>query len=249
MAGLLLYAQQATAKPSEPPYEDVNESAWISLLTPKKIFVTSAEYNGNLVLEAQLLGATESNPLAAADYICNHHAAAAGLKGRFVAILSTSGVNANARLSTSLGPYQLVTGTPVAASFAALFGTDPGSETSAVPRAATLLTAPVFRDEFGVDWTHPANSIIPTSVWTGSDARGDVESFARGLDRDLVYPGASTCFDWTTSDDTVGLSGCTDPEVDYNCGVIGNLESRATGWIDSERGSCMGSRRLYCAEQ
>lgn len=232
------------AKPPNNPPEDLNENAILSLLTPKTIFVTSDRYTGDLVNEAMLLGSLEEDGLAAADYICKYHAENAGLKGNYVAIISTSTVNANAKLTTSLGPYHVVTGTPVAANFSALFstyfgyiGSDTRPETSPV-----LLISPVRYDENGVRMPSSGGSLSWKSVWTGSTALGEIPRLTPGTN---LFPSINTCLDWTTSAEAI--EDCENLNSE-NCGVTGLSTNRTEQWLNFETVGCDELRRLYCAE-
>lgn len=76
---------------------------------PKRAFVSSTLVTGNI------------GGVAGADAICNNAAKAAGLPGSYVAWISTQNTNAIDRVVAN-GPWQLVDGTEIAASKAALAG-------------------------------------------------------------------------------------------------------------------------------
>jgi hypothetical protein len=73
--------------------------------SPRRVFVSSQTYNGNL------------GGIAGAQAICNQLAAAAGLEGSFDAWLSTEASSPNTRFVRHTGPYIRVDGTPVAWSY------------------------------------------------------------------------------------------------------------------------------------
>jgi hypothetical protein len=75
---------------------------------PKRVFVTSASYDGNL------------GGLSGADQSCQLLADAATLGGTFKAWLSSTTTSASERLTHSTGPYTLINGTKVASSWAGL---------------------------------------------------------------------------------------------------------------------------------
>jgi len=145
------------AKPGGPT-DDLNENAILSLLTPKIIFATGQTYTGDLVSAAENLGHSPVNGLEAADYICQHHADEAELKGSFKALLSSSWENANARISKSVGPYHVVTGAPVAENFAGLFSTREGFLLIDNPLPPIWLIHAVREDESGNDLDTPGGS-------------------------------------------------------------------------------------------
>jgi hypothetical protein len=73
--------------------------------TPKRVFITSTTYTAEL------------GGLAGADAKCGERAAAAGVAGTYKAWLSSDDVTAASRLTHSSAAYQLVDGTPIAASW------------------------------------------------------------------------------------------------------------------------------------
>jgi hypothetical protein len=227
---------------------NVNENSFLSLLLPKTIFVTSEQYTGDLVSEAADLGFFGSDGLAAADFICQYHAKAAGLNGTYAAVLSSSMVNANARLTASLGPYRMTNGTPVAESYAALFSATFGSEYSTPPTPAISLISGIDHDEYGQDLDSPAPDHTRL-VWTGSTPLGEQPLFqVSGQSK----PNRSTCSDWTEST----YSGDLQPrdECDTNldvefCGLVGLSTSKGATWTDYWYASCDSTQHLYCAQQ
>lgn len=78
------------------------------LPTPRRIFVTSKTFLGNL------------GSLSAADALCDSLAADGGLGGSWRAWLGDSSASAASRLSHSAAPYVLVTGTEIAKDWAGL---------------------------------------------------------------------------------------------------------------------------------
>ena len=107
---------------------------------PKLIFRTSTLFSGDL------------GGLRGADRACAQHARAGGLKGKFVALLSTSTMNARDRVTLSPGGFMRPDGVFVAANADDLFkGTISNS---------------INVDELGVD--HGGN----TETWTGSSPTG-----------------------------------------------------------------------------
>lgn len=236
--GLTLFMHESVAKPPKTPTEDLNENAILSLLTPKTIFVTSEKYTGDLVYAASQLGSYEEDGLAAADYICQYHAANAGLKGNYAAILSSSTVHANSRLTASLGPYRTVTGTPVAENFAMLFGTREGF---ALSPDIKLISPPRY-DENGMNISSPSPDFLK-AAWTGSSALGEIPSLDPSSN---TYPNVNTCFDWTVGDAATG--DCGNASTD-NCGVTGLSIAPNTSWMQWKTVGCDEMRRLYCAQR
>lgn len=120
-----------------------------NLLEPKTIFVSSTDHTGDL------------GGLAGADLICQGLADAPESivpEGEYVALLSTDMINASARITPTTGPFVTSVGVPVAASFAALFGTKSANTDLA-------LISPILRDEEGV-----FDEFV--EVWTGSGRAG-----------------------------------------------------------------------------
>lgn len=132
---------------------------------PNRVFVTRDTFDGSL------------GGVAGADAKCSAAAAAAGLDGTYVALLSTSTMNAIDRLSGSRG-WARVDGVPFVDTAAALFpapGCDPCS---------ALVLAPQL-DEYG---HAPAATpgYEPTAyAWTGTNARGMFSTLS--------------CADWTST--------------------------------------------------
>lgn len=117
---------------------------------PKKIFVTSTLYSGDL------------GGLAGADAKCQARALAGGLDGKYAAWLSDSTNSAAARLSHATVPYVLVDGTVVAKNWTELTGGN--------------LRAPIRLTEL-VDWPpivpHP-EWCSSTIVWTNTRDDGSL---------------------------------------------------------------------------
>jgi hypothetical protein len=239
--GLTFSMNVGVAKPPKPPSEDLNENAILSLLTPKTIFVTSEKYTGDLVNAASQLGSYEEDGLAAADYICQYHATNAALKGNYAAIITSSTVNANARLTASLGPYRTVTGAPVAENFAMLFSTREGISSSPHIPSIRLISS-VRYTENGDSISSPSPSFLK-AVWTGSTALGEIPQLNPSSN---TYPNVNTCFDWTVGDAATGDCGNVNND---NCGVTGLATTTNTGWLRWETVGCDEMRRLYCAER
>ncbi|RPH97531.1 MAG: hypothetical protein EHM68_07920 [Lysobacterales bacterium] len=243
---LALAVYESAAGDSNKSAANVNENSFLSLLVPKTIFVTSDQYSGDLVTEAAALGFLGSNGLAAADFICQYHAGAAGLSGTYVAVLSSSMVNANARLTASLGPYRLTNGTPVSENFAALFSATFGSEFSTPPTPAISLISGIDHDEYGWDVDSPAPDHTRL-VWTGSTPLGEVPLFHWS-----GQSNRSTCSDWTED----SYDGADQPQeecdaslnVEY-CGLVGLSSSKGARWTDYWYARCDSTQHLYCAQK
>ncbi|MEN8176053.1 MAG: hypothetical protein ABFS23_09835, partial [Pseudomonadota bacterium] len=207
------------------------------------IFATSERYTGDLVSEAQELSYSGEDGLEAADYICQYHADEADLKGTYKAVLSSSEVNANARITTSLGPYRQVTGTPVAENYAALFSTRSGA--SSDPELPPIqLISPVIRTELGEWWGRPGSPFL-RRVWTGSNSLGENLRIGPGSSGAII-PNLTTCNDWT--DDGDGTDEC-EMSDGGPCAISGLMTSSTVSWLREGPESCHVERRLYCAEQ
>lgn len=112
--------------------------------TSKRVFVTKAQFNGNL---GGLLGA---------DQKCMAAAQSANLAGTFKAWLSSSTVSASSRLTKSPVPYKLLNGTVVASNWADL--TD------------GKIQNPINVDETGVNIGTTSNY----AAWTATNASGNI---------------------------------------------------------------------------
>lgn len=137
-----------------------------NLLEIKTIFVTSMTYTGDL------------GGLEGADQKCQDLADDPGAvvpADEYVALLSTSTVDAVARMTPSIGPVIRSDGAFVAANFAALFNTGEFVD------ADRHLLNPIDRDESGEE---VVTGLL--EVWTGSSING-----LRSL---------NTCIDWTSAD-------------------------------------------------
>jgi hypothetical protein len=129
---------------------------------PNVIFVTSISYPSDL------------GGLAGADEKCRQRAQAAGLRGTFVALLSTSTVNAKSRLGTARG-WVRTDGKPFADRQQDLFSTSP----TAIDSARTYY--PPNLDEFG--------NALPAGITVSSGTRYD----------GILDPQGGSCNDWTST--------------------------------------------------
>lgn len=213
------------------------------LLMPRALFVTSDSYTGDLIGEALALGIVAGSGLEAADAICQYHATNAGLDGEFIAVLSDSTVNANARLVPIIGPYRLVDGTPLAESYAHLFSTRPGRD-STPPRPPIELINSLRMDEFG-EQRSSAFGLSP--VWTGSRSDGRLATVGTSSGP-VIVPELRTCNDW--SDNSPAAVGC-EPGDDPPgpCGVAGQYAGVDRTWLDWSVWHCSSQANLYCAER
>lgn len=210
------------------------------------LFLTSESYSGDLVGEAQsLLGMPFEDGLEAADAICQYHASMAGLPGEFVAILSTSTVDAASRLSSVLNPYRSVNGLPIAANFTALFGTTNGAELAGADLPAAWLSISPDIDELG----SPRTSGNPAgNAWTGTRPTGQHDRAGPGPGG-IPVPAYSFCNDWTDN------AQPTDPGCDVGnpslqpCGLTGESRDRTPTWIADDYVGCQSLRRLYCVQR
>jgi hypothetical protein len=139
---------------------------------PCRVFVTSSLHMGNL------------GGLAGADAICQQRAQDAGLPGTYKAWLSDRTDSPATRFVHSPDPYQLVSGTTIAASYADL--TD-GSLAAAIDTTEVGTVIRALAEDIPVAWTHTAPDGTPD-------------------------PTVSTCFNWTMSagDGVGGLTYATD---------------------------------------
>lgn len=209
------------------------------------LFLTSQAYSGDLVGEAEaLLGMAFADGLEAADALCQYHASMGGLQGDFVAILSTSTVDAASRLSSVLNPYRSVKGLPIAANFTALFGTTEGIELiGADLPAAWLHTAPLV-DELG---STPFGGNPANDAWTGTRATGQMDRAGPGP-IGTPLPAYSFCNDWTDNAEPAD-PGCHPANpAQQPCGLTGEPQDRTPAWIANEYAGCQNLRRLYCVQ-
>jgi hypothetical protein len=95
----------AVAPQSPPPPPPQPQSPPCGAGGPCRVFLSSATYDGNL------------GGLSGADAKCQGLATAAGLPGIYKAWLSDDTSAPSTRFVPSSGPYQLITGTPIAANF------------------------------------------------------------------------------------------------------------------------------------
>jgi hypothetical protein len=130
--------------------------------SPNIIFVTSISYPSDL------------GGLDGADEKCRQRAQAAGLSGTFVALLSTSTVNAKSRLGTARG-WVRTDGKPFADRQQDLFSSSP----TGIDSARTYY--PPNLDEFG--------NVLPTGTVVSSGTRYD----------GILDPQGGSCGDWTST--------------------------------------------------
>jgi hypothetical protein len=141
--------------------------------------------------------------LTGADATCAAAAAAAGLDGMFIAVLSTSTTNAGDRLNGSRG-WVRVDGTPIVDTADAMF------HPMLQPYPTGELN-PIAFDEYG----HAIPS--PLDVWTGTTSSGTY---------DVAF---AACGDWTTNASQTVTVGEADYSADtfdgapYNCSLTARL--------------------------
>lgn len=107
-----------------PKRGDPEEASGVALPAPQRtmrVFITRAQWDGNLLLAAQRAGARVTTGRDGADALCTSAATAAGLGGRWVAWISDSAVDAIDRLE-DVGPWYDLFGAKVFESKAALSG-------------------------------------------------------------------------------------------------------------------------------
>ena len=143
-AGLALHDQEIKARLDALALQLEELKALLLESAPKRlVFATSTTRNGNL------------GGVAGADAICGDLASAAGLSGTFLPWLSDDTVSPSTRFVRSSIPYELVDGTLVAESYAALTTGGP--------------LAPINRDETG-------NALGVLDVWTGTFPDGSANT-------------------------------------------------------------------------
>lgn len=130
--------------PSPSPSPSLSPSPSPTPAPYKRVFVTKAQFNGNL---GGLLGA---------DQKCMAAANSANLGGTFKAWLSSSTVSASARLTHASVPYKLLNGTVVASNWADL--TD------------GTVQNPINVDETGVK----TGTTYNYAAWTATNASGNI---------------------------------------------------------------------------
>lgn len=135
-----------------------------------RIFVTSQAFSGDLITEAAAFGYSGTNPLAAADKICQGLADNAQLSSRWAAWLSDSEADAKDRVLDV--EYTQLPGAPVAASKAALLNT-----------IAVSLENPINIDETG----NPTTDF----VWTGTFHTGSADTTVCGDWASLALTGTT----------------------------------------------------------
>jgi len=206
--GVLLASMTAFAW-GGPKLEKTGTDLVLDLITPKTVFITSESYTGSL------------GGLEGADAICQLHADAAGLKGEYIAFLSTSTTNAVQRLTPTLGPYVLVDGSIVVKNFAELFATTPyGADLSTYQ----FLAQPIALDEWG-------DSHIFDAVWTGTSVNGVVAD--------------ANCDDWMEGG--VSGGGLVGRLADVEAG--GPLGGKDRTWTEYKSDSCARPSALYCFQK
>jgi hypothetical protein len=146
---------------------------------PKRVFITHARWDGNLILGAAEFGIQVNNGLAGADAICNWVALDAALGGHWVAWLSDSTHDAIDRIA-DVGPWYRMDGVEAFHNKAALTGNP---------------LVPIQIDETHADTEAvPTPDGIPNIPWTGTLPGGTRSP--------------STCHDWVdNSPGDVGLCG------------------------------------------
>jgi hypothetical protein len=147
---------------------------------PKRVFVTSLAYDGNL------------RGLAGADATCQLLADAVPLGGTFKAWLSSTTTSAADRLTHSTGPYQLINGTKIATSWAGLTsGTllnpinvnEKGGPPPTAPSACAALNASVVWTSTNPDGTIGTTQGATCADWTtNGSSNGAVLGFADRID-------------------------------------------------------------------
>lgn len=214
------------------------------LLMPRALFVTSDSYTGDLIGEALALGVVAGSGLEAADAICQYHASNAGLEGDFIAVLSDSTTNANARLVPTVGSYRLVDSTPLAENYAHLFSTRPGRDFTPPLPPIELIARPRM-NEFGEELS--TMGLGPSPVWTGSWSDGRLARVGTSSGQ-LIVPELRTCNDW--SDASAVAVGCEHgDEPPGPCGAIGQYSVADHTWLEWTVWQCNSKAHLYCAER
>jgi hypothetical protein len=147
-------------------------------VSSKTVFVTSQEYDSNLLVAAQTNFPADcsgvTTGLEGADCICQQLAKAQGLKGTYKAWLSTDSQSPSTRFTQSGCPYVLVNGTTVADNWSDL--TDGSLDNS------------IRIDETGAN----------RATGTDDDLNGN-ESVRTNTAQDGTSLGLQDCGDWTTN--------------------------------------------------
>jgi hypothetical protein len=177
----------------------------------KLVFVSSITFIGNL------------SGLDGADTKCQSLASAAHLSGTFKAWLSSTTLSAGARLTHSTVPYVLVSGTQVAADWAAL-------------TSGTLAHA--------IDVNEMGGSAPASNLACGGSAPVPAAWTSTAPDGTLDTDGGATCADWMTSGVSygagLGVANQTGPAWTQGCG---QYVPGGTSTI------CAAAAALYCIEQ
>lgn len=182
------------------------------LYEPKHVFVTSQAFHADF------------GGLASADAICQSLASnpATGLTGTYKAWLSTTTVSASSRLTHHPGPYVLVNGVEVSASWTELTG--------------GFLRHPIDLTELGGTPPDGKPDNFPPSdigcghhlVWTDTSDNGE-----------HAQNGPTDCSAWTDASATGG-----------GLGAIWGTTDRTTHWSGwCQGGTCESTAPLFCFEQ
>jgi hypothetical protein len=167
-----------------------------SCIYPKRMFVTTAKYNGNLKGKCS----TAANGLDAADCLCQKAADSAALGGTWVAWLSDGNTDARDRVA-DVGPWFLVGGTDTIFADLADLGTEPSISINV--------------DEFGNStsgkaWTGTGLGGIAISCPTNDFCQGWTSQF--NGNGGMAGNPAATDFKWTQD----GCTNC-DQELRLYC--------------------------------
>jgi len=194
--------------------------------TSKRIFVTSAKFQGNLKSFT-----TASDGLTAADRLCMDYARFGGLVGNWKALITTMNENARDRMNYDWDRIVNLHGETVAVKGGCGSGTattvpsfvnawSPWG-TEMIGGTPTNLCGAVKYDEKGV--------VIPSGeyAWTGTQYDG-----VRGPG----YVAANQCNDWTWAGTSAYIV------------LQGDPNSNTRNWIDGNAGGCEDSAHLYCLE-
>jgi len=170
-------------------YKGTKRAIKVTHFLPKKVFVTSGAYGGNL------------GRLAGADSICQNLANAAGLPGTYKAWLSDS-INSPAgdpdatppippRFTFSKAPYKTVTGVLIANDW-------------------NDLTDGTIQNPINVNEIGGVNN--NEEVWTNTDIYGRIYSC------DPFFSGGCSCLNWTSSEHSLNYVGWTgnSGQTDYS---------------------------------
>lgn len=142
------YLTPSTSSPlySSPSYPAPSYNSPSTSTSSRRVFVTSATYNGNL------------GGLTGADAKCQTRATAASLGGSWKAWLSDGGTSAASRLEHETMPYKLLNGNTIASNWADLVD--------------GLLLNPLSITELGTARANPSGSLESSGVWTNTNNLG-----------------------------------------------------------------------------